>query len=214
MFENRIDAAMKLAEELRVYQHTDCIILGIPRGGAITACYVARSLGKPWDIIIPKKIGLPFNHEVAIGAVTQDGRTIVNKDMLDYYGIPYEYIARESKEQLYEIRRRLNLYRGNSIFPDVAGKTVILVDDGIATGFTAAAAISSIRQHNASRIVVGVPVASVDAITMLSRYCNEIVCIESPASFVSVGDSYACFSQNSDDEIINLFKQYNTKTFV
>lgn len=214
MFENRIDAAQKLAEELKLYKDTDCIILGIPRGGAIVAYHVARELNTPWDIIIPRKIGAPFNHEVAIGAVSQDGKTLINKDMIDYYKIPYEYIDRESREQLYEVKRRLNLYRGNSKFPDVEGKTVILVDDGIATGFTAAAAIGSIKNHNAGEIIVGVPVASIEAITMLSRYCNEVVCIESPGDFLSVGSSYMCFNQNTDDEIIGLFKQSNTKTFV
>lgn len=214
MFENRIDAAQKLAEELKLYKNTDCIVLGIPRGGAIVAYHVAGELNMPWDIIIPRKIGAPFNHEVAIGAVSQDGKTLINKDMIDYYKIPYEYIDRESREQLYEVKRRLNLYRGNSKFPDVEGKTVILVDDGIATGFTAAAAIGSIKNHNAGKIIVGVPVASIEAITMLSRYCNEVVCIESPGDFVSVGSSYMCFNQNTDDEIIGLFKQSSTKTFV
>lgn len=214
MFRDRIDAAMRLAEELSLYRYTDCMILGIPRGGAITAYYVAQSMDKPWDIIIPRKIGAPFNREIAIGAVTQDGRTIINKDMIDYYNIPDEYIDMESRDQLLEIKRRLNLYRGSSQFPDVAGKTVILVDDGIATGFTAAAAINSIKQHDARRIIVGAPVASVEALSMLSRYCNEVVCIEVPPNFMSVGGSYMCFQQNTDDEIINLFRQTSVRTFV
>lgn len=214
MFKDRIDAAEKLAEELRIYRNTDCIILGIPRGGAIVAYHVAKELNAPWDIIIPRKIGAPFNREVAIGAVTQDGKILINKDMIEHYKIPCEYIEYESKRQFYEAKRRLNLYRGSSRFPDVEGKTVILVDDGIATGFTAAAAVGSIKNHNAGRIVVGVPVASVDAITMLSKYCNEVICIESPGYFMSVGSSYMCFNQNTDEEITDLFRQYSKKTFV
>jgi Predicted phosphoribosyltransferases len=205
LFKDREDAARKLSDELKDYCSIDCVILGIPRGGAIVAYHVARILNKPWDIIVPRKIGVPFNKEVAIGAVTQDGNILLNEAIVKYYNIPDEYIKKESMEQTEEIKRRIQLYKGNVNLPDIDGKTVILVDDGIATGFTAAAAINSIKHHNPQKIIIAVPVASVEAITYLASLCDKIICIETPDNFIGVSSNYLNFRQNTDQEVIDLF---------
>lgn len=214
MFRDREDACQKLVEELRVYCGDDCIIIGIPRGGAVVASCISNKINKPWDIIVTRKIGAPANKEVAIGAVAKDGHMLLNEDIINYFNISKEYIEREASEQVEEIKRRLLMYRGSFEFPDVEGKTVIIVDDGIATGFTILAAINSIREQKAGKIIVAVPVASIEAINILKKHVDEIICIEIPNPFVSVSYSYINFEQNTDEEVISLFKQDNHKRLV
>lgn len=214
MFRDRKEAAKKLSLELGRHCGSDCIILGIPRGGAIIAKYVGDRLNKPWDIIIPKKVGLPFNKEIAMGAVAQDGTYILNEEIIKYYNIPDEYIKSNIEIQTQEIKRRLNAYRNSDDFPDVEGRVVIIVDDGIATGFTLLAAIKSVKNHKPKRIVVGVPVASAEAVEMVGKYVDEIVCLKIPQNFASVGENYLDFNENTDEEIIELFKQKDKKIFI
>lgn len=214
MFEDRIDAGKKLADELNEYCKDDCIVVGIPRGGVVIAKIIGERLGKAWDMIVPRKIGAPFNKEVAIGAVTQDGTRLLNHELIKYFNISDEYIDNEVKIQMNEIKRRLREYRGNEDFPDVYKKTVILVDDGLATGFTAAAAVNSIKKHGIKKMILGVPVASVEAIDMLRKHVDEIICIEVPNPFLSVGSSYLKFEQNTDEQIIDLFKQNSNKMYI
>lgn len=214
MLHNRIEAGELLSDELLEYADDDCIIIGIPRGGAIAVKCIADRLNKFFDIIVPRKIGSPFNKEIAIGAITQDGCPILNHKMIEYYNISREYLDNECKNQIKEINRRLLKYKGTIGFPDVSGKIIILVDDGISTGFTFIAAINSIKKHNAAMIIAAVPVATVEAIDMIGEYVDEVVCIESPKSFISVGNCYAEFDQNTDEEIIDLFRQNNNKMYI
>jgi predicted phosphoribosyltransferase len=209
-----MDAAAKLAERLSSLMNDDSIIIGIPRGGAVIAYWAAIKLNKPWDIIVPRKIGAPSNKEVAIGAVTQDGTCLLNEKLIDYLKIDKEYIDREVKIQREEINRRLREYRDTPHFPDVLNKVVILVDDGIATGFTAAAALNSLKKHTSKKVVLAVPVASKEAIEYLKRYADEVICLEVPENFISVGSYYEKFEQNTDEEVIDLFKQRGVKRLV
>lgn len=214
MFKDRKDAGEKLSKQLIQFKDKDVIIIGIPRGGAIVARYVSLGLGKPMDVVIPRKIGAPFNKEVAIGALAQDGSVYLNDELIKYFKIPDSYIQEEARIQQEEIKRRLALYRGNNEFPDVKNKIVILVDDGIATGYTVFASINSLKSHDAKEIVVATPTAPAVVVDMLKGFCNKVVCLEMPEPFISVGSSYMVFEQNSDDEVIELFKQYNSKKFI
>lgn len=212
MFQNRYDAGCKLAEELIKYRDENCIILGIPRGGMIIAKCIAERLNKPWDIIVPKKIPSPFNREVAIGALTQDGNCLINRNIVKYYNISDDYINKEIELQLFEIKRRLKQYRGRTDFPQIDGRTVILTDDGVATGYTFLAAINSINRHKINKLVAAIPVAPVEVIDMIGHNVDEVICIESPRNFICVGDSYMDFTMDSESNVSNLFKQqYETK---
>jgi putative phosphoribosyl transferase len=215
LFEDRVDAGQRLAEELNEFCKDECNIIGIPRGGAIIACQIAKILKKPWDIIIPRKIGSPFNKEIAIGAVVQDGSYILNDNIVDFYNISKEYIVREVSHEIKEIKRRLKEYKKDTVFPDVNNKTVILVDDGIATGYTAAAAVISLKKHSINKIIFATPVASVEALDFLKGLVDEVLCLEIPKPFISVGGSYIRFEQNTDNDIINLFNEkYSNKMLI
>jgi len=214
LFKDRLDAGARLAEELISFCEEDCIVIGIPRGGAIIAKQVADKLNKPWDIIVPRKIGCPFNKEVAIGAVTQDGCCISNDDIVRHYNISDDYINAEVKIQTGEIKRRLIEYKGSDGLPNTLNRTAILVDDGMATGFTAGAAINTMRKHGAAKIIIAVPVASIEAIDILKKSVEEIICLEIPNPFFSVGCSYAEFQQNTDEEIVSLFRQHSVRRYV
>ncbi|MDI6619248.1 MAG: phosphoribosyltransferase family protein [Clostridiales bacterium] len=214
MFKDRMDAGLKLADKLLKFKDEDCVIIGIPRGGAIIARCIADKLKKPWDIIVSEKIGAPFNKEIAIGAVCQDGSYILNKNIIKYYGISRDYIDSETKKKVSDAAKRLKDYKGKTYFPDIDGKTVILSDDGIATGYTFTAAINSLKNHGAKRIIGAVPVASTEAINLLKKNIEGIVCAEVSEEFMSVRSFYENFKQNTDEDIINLFKQENIKRFV
>jgi len=214
LFKDRIEAGVRLAEELTKYKDDDCIILGIPRGGAIIAKQVARELKKPWDIIVPRKIASPFNREIAIGALSQDGSCLIDDNAVSFFNIQKEYINGEIEIELLEINRRLLEYRGSVDFPKVENKDVILVDDGIATGYTFTAALNSIKKHNPRKLIAAVPVAPAEVIDMIGKYVDEIICLEIPRMFISVGHNYLNFEQNSDEDVIMLFKQDDNRRFL
>lgn len=214
MFKNRSEAGLKLAEELMKYKDDDVIILGIPRGGAIIAKYAADGLHKCWDIIVSRKIGAPFNNEIAIGAVAQDGFYLIDEKTVKYFMIEQKYIDSEIEKELKEIERRLIKYRGTVDFPDVTNKSVIVVDDGIATGYTMAVALNSVRKHNPKKVIVAVPVASPDAIDIVDKYADEIISLEIPKMFISVGQNFLQFDQSSDEDVTELFKQSYSKKMV
>lgn len=164
MFENRRTAGLELAKHLKDYHGEDVVILAVPRGGALVASAIREKLGCQWDLIIPRKLGAPFNREIAIGAVTQDGTLLLDEEMIKYLNVSREYIEKEKKAQIEEIKRRMKLYMGDREPVPIKGKRVILVDDGIATGFTIKAAIKSIQKAGATEIVIAVPVAPSDVV--------------------------------------------------
>ncbi len=210
MFEDRKDAGKKLAGKLERFKDDNPIVLAIPRGGIVTAYETIKKFGFEWDLIIPRKIGAPHNKEIAIGAISVDGTRLLNQEFIDFLDIPHEYIEREVFEQTKEIKRRLVKYKGNESYPDVKNKIVIIIDDGIATGFTIQAAIESIRKHEPKKIVLAIPVAPKDTITQLEKIVDEIICLYIPNEFYAVGLHYKNFQQTTDDEVFTLVHKLST----
>lgn len=205
-FKNREEAAKILAKELSEYQGKNPVVLAIPRGGVVIAYEVAKALDAPLDLIIPRKIGAPGNPELAIGAVTEDGTTVLNQRLIAELDITQEYIEMEKKNQIQEIKRRINAYRGDAPPQRLEGKTAILIDDGVATGATVKAAIRSVRKQKPSTIVVATPVGPPDTIDELRREVDRLVCPVIYEPFFAIGQFYEDFSQVSDEEVIRLLR--------
>lgn len=211
MFVDRKDAGEKLSIELEKLKDENPIVLAIPRGGMVTAYETIKKFGFEWDLIIPRKIGLPHNKEIAIGAVSLDGTYILNEEYINMLNISQEYIEREISEQIEEIKRRLNKYKGNENFPNVKSKTVIIIDDGIATGFTIQAAIKSIKKHAAKKIILAIPVAPQDTISLLEKIVDKVICPFIPNQFYAVGIHYKNFEQITDKEVINIVRELKNR---
>jgi len=207
MFIDRRDAGEQLAVKLEKFKDEDPIVLAVPRGGIITAYETIKKYGFEWDLIIPRKIGAPHNKEAAIGAVTSDGTYFVNEKYIEMLNVPEEYIKKEVSEQTEEIKRRLKNYKGNENFPEVKDKTTIIIDDGIASGFTILAAIQSIKKHGAKKIILAVPVAPYDTVDELEEVVDEVICLLIPDQFYAVGLHYKNFKQITDEEVINMMSQ-------
>ena len=199
MFRDRKDAGRRLAEELARYaDRDDVLVFGIPRGGVIVAAEIAARLDLPLDVVVTSKVGAPGNPEYAIGAVDPDGSVIVNAQA--GYGIEeVEILGRSVREK---IERRIDLYRGGRFGLPVEGKIAIVVDDGIATGLTARAAVEYLRRMGASRIVLATPVIAEDTAGSMAESIDELVAVETPTIFYAVGQFYRRFGQTSDDEVL------------
>ena len=213
MFSDRLDAGQRLASALLEYRGKDLVILAIPRGGVVVAHEVAKKLGAPLDIVIPRKIRAPGQPELAIGAVTQDGTTLLNTEIIRYLHVSEGYLQEEIQIQIDEINRRMRKYRGNRQAAVLNGKTVILIDDGIATGATVRAAIRSIRKQNPTSIVVAVPVGPRDTIEKMKKEADEVVCLDTPEPFFAIGQFYQRFDQTSDEEVIRLLEDNEDRGF-
>jgi putative phosphoribosyl transferase len=207
LFSNRIDAGKQLAKALKGKVDKEAVVLAIPRGGVVVGFEVARELGLPLDIIVPRKIGAPDNPELAIGAMTQDGTIILDRDLMSYLGVSEAYIKNESERQKLEIERRLKSYRGNAANLNLEEHDVILVDDGIATGSTMKAAIASMRKSDAKRVIVAVPVGPPSTIEELKQMADAVVCLFMPEDFSAIGQFYEDFDQTSDEEVRNLLRE-------
>jgi putative phosphoribosyl transferase len=206
MFKDRYEAGIKLAEQLEWFKDDDPLILALPRGGVITAYETINRYNYDWDLIIPKKIGAPHNEENAIGAVTSDGTYYLYEPYIEHLGVTKAYIEEKGKEAIVEINRRLMKYKGNKHFPQVKGRHVILIDDGVgvATGFTLLAAIESVRKHGATHIVVAVPVAPADTILQLNELVDEVIALKMPYDFEAVSQFYEVFDDIQDDEVLSV----------
>lgn len=207
MFKDRKDAGIEISYKLEKFKDEDVIILMVPRGGVEVAYESIKRFNFKWDLIITRKIGIPYNKEVAIGAVDVDGYYFVDESRMRMLGITDDYIREEVSKQADEIKRRLREYRNTEKFPDVNGKTVIVIDDGIATGFTIIAAIKSIRNYGAKKIVLAVPVAPRDMLKQLEEITDEVICLYSPEEFYAVGMHYENFSQVSDEEVFEIINK-------
>ena len=210
IFRDRTEAGQKLALALKKFAgRKEAIVLFLPRGGVVLAVEVARALDLPMDLVIPRKLGAPFNPEYAIGAITEDSEGIFNEEVIAELGISprtlKKIVAREKKEA----QRRLQAYRGDRSPLDLAGKTVILVDDGIATGLTMRAAIKSVRAKKAAKIIVAVPVAARDSLARIKREVDRAVCLNTPRFFGAVGAFYQEFGQVKDEEVVELLRTEN-----
>jgi putative phosphoribosyl transferase len=181
----------------------------LPRGGVPVGFEVAQALEAPFDLVLVRKIGAPFQPELAVGAVVDGGRaeTVVNEDLVREFQIPESYIAEESARQLEEIERRRNLYLAESTRAPVEGHTAIVVDDGIATGATMEAALHATRRANPKRLVLATPVAPPDTIARLRPQADEVVCLATPRLFAAIGAFYEDFRQLSDEEVVDLLRR-------
>ena len=210
IFEDRRAAGRKLGDVLsrRVGRQAPIVVLGIPRGGVVVAAEVADILSTPLDVIIARKVRAPDQPELGIGAVVNgDHIPVINKELVRALGATPEYLSLEIAIQGGEIDRRLHFYRGNRPALGLTGKTVIVVDDGIATGFTFRAALEGLHQRNPGRLVAAVPVAAPDSLEMIWAFADEVVCLSTPASFLAVGHWYRNFNQVSDEEVVEILRR-------
>jgi putative phosphoribosyl transferase len=206
MFKDRVDAAQKLAKKLGWIKKENPVILAIPRGGVVTGDVIAKSLELPLDIIVSRKIGAPYNPELAIGAVVHDGSFFPNSDLIDALDIPKSYLKEQIAEQLQEIERRLIKFRGRKDY-DLKDKTVVLVDDGIATGATIFVALEWIKKQQPKKIIIAIPVGPRDTIKRLSKKA-EVVVLDDPVVFGAVGEFYEFFDQVEDSQVAEIMKSY------
>ena len=206
IFKDRVDAAEKLAEKLEWLRREDPIILAIPRGGVVIGDVIAKTLDAKLDIIVSRKVGAPYNPELAIGAVMHDGSFFPNTDIIAAMNIPKKYIEEEATSELKEIDRRLMKFRGTKDY-QLEGKTVVLADDGIATGATVFVTLQWLKRQNPKRLVVAVPVGPKDAIEKLSRVA-EVVVLDCPSFFNAVGGYYDTFEQVEDNRVIEIMSSY------
>jgi putative phosphoribosyl transferase len=201
IFADRADAADQLAKALVEYAGTDSVVLAIPRGGVVVGRAVAASLGAPLDVVVPRKIGAPGNPELGLGAVAP-GVRVLDQRLIRALRVDPDYLEREIAAQEREIERREHAYREGRPPVDVRGKVAIVVDDGIATGGTAAAALRWARARGADKVVLSVPVAPVQSLDKLRDDADRIVVLATPEPFMAVGEWYRTFEQTSDDEVV------------
>ncbi len=207
-FADRQDAGRQLAQKLAVYKnHPDAIVIGLPRGGVVTAAEVANELKLPLDIVVPRKIGAPSQKELAVGAITQDGQIVWNEAIVKSLRITPEDVKETIAKETSEAQRRLKLYRQDRPPLILKDKIVLLVDDGIATGATMRAAIVYAKQQGAKRIVAATPVATVDTLELIEKEVDELVSVLLPKIFLGISAFYDSFGQTEDDEVIALMHE-------
>lgn len=202
VFNNRVHAGQLLAEALMKHANRkDVIVLGLPRGGVPVAYEVARKLNAPLDVLVVRKLGVPGYAELAMGAIASGGVQVVDQDMMRALGIPRAALEAEAAVQLKELHRREMAYRGHTGAPEVAGRTIILIDDGIATGSTIRAAVLALRQQHPKEIIIAVPVAAPDSCAALNPLVDDLVVLTMPEDFGGVSRWYEDFAQTTDDEV-------------
>jgi predicted phosphoribosyltransferase len=209
-FRNRVEAGQQLAKRLAKYDHrADVLVLALPRGGVPVGYEVAQALNAPLDVFVVRKLGVPGHEELAMGAIASGGVRVLNVEVVKGLSIPDEVIDAVAARELQELERRERAYRDDRPAPDVRSRTVILVDDGIATGSTMKAAIEALRQLEASRIVVAAPTAALSTVREMRGDVDELVSVMAPADFSGVGQWYEDFSQTTDEEVRDLLERAN-----
>lgn len=210
LFRDRRDAGRKLAQKLVAYVgRSDVIVLALPRGGVPVAYEVALALRAPLDIFIVRKLGLPGHEELAIGAIASGGARVLNEDIIQYLGISEAVIAAIAQRELQELQRRELAYRGERPPLEVEGRTIILIDDGLATGASMRAAVAGLRLQNPAYIVVAVPTAAPETCEALEPEVDQMICATTPEPFYGVGRWYEDFSQTTDEEVRTLLQEAN-----
>ncbi|HUI85875.1 MAG TPA: phosphoribosyltransferase family protein [Nitrososphaerales archaeon] len=207
IFRDRREAGRLLAKEVGALGLDDVIVLAIPRGGVPVGDEIASRLGAPLDIIVARKIGAPGYPEYAIGAVSQDGEPLIDLPAADAVGATRDYLEQEVALKAQEVKERMRAYRGDVPYPNLEGKTVVLVDDGIATGSTVRAAIRSIRRRSPRLVVLATPVAPPDTVRELSPEADKVVCLSQPEGFGAVGEFYADFAQLKDSDVVEILQK-------
>jgi putative phosphoribosyl transferase len=206
-FKDRHDAGKQLAQLLMPYSSPNNILIALPRGGVVVAFEIALMLHLPLDIVCPRKIGAPFNPEFAIGAITETGEAILSTEIIEELGIPSAYVQAAMEKEKKEAEWRLNNYRKKRPPRNVEGKIAILIDDGLATGATMRAAISTLKKERASKLIVAVPVAPRETAFKIKNTVDEFLCLTTPENFFAVGQFYERFDQIKDDEVIDLLEK-------
>ena len=206
MFADRIDAGQRLGANLREFMGQECagdetLVLALPRGGVPVAYQVAKALGSSLDVFVVRKLGAPQQPELAMGAIASGGIRVLNDEIVRALRVTPQQLADTTERESRELERREHAYRGDRAPVDVKGKCVLLVDDGVATGYTMRAAVAALRQREPKRIIIAVPVAAKDTCTELERHADAVVCLMAPFDFAAVGQWYRRFDQTSDDEV-------------
>lgn len=208
-FSSRVEAGKELAKALKVYKDKpDTLIFALPRGGVPVAHEVAQELSLSLDVWIVRKLGLPYEEEVAIGAIAMGGARYINHEYVAIGGVSQTMIDNVISREEVELQRRNTLYRKDKPIPEVKDKTVIIVDDGLATGATMRAAVEDIRNLKAKQVIVAVPVGAEDSCKMLSSIADEVICLYKPDFFFGVGQWYADFTQTSDEKVQSILSLY------
>lgn len=206
LFTDRADAGQRLAEALRHLAGEKPVVLGLPRGGVPVAAAVAAALGAPLDVIVVRKLGVPYHRELAFGAIGEGGVRVINDDVVRRGGLSPTDIATVERAEQAALVRQAEQFRDDRPRLALDGRTAIVIDDGVATGATASAACQVVRAQGAARVVLAVPVAPADTVAWLRTQVDEVVCLSTPVLFSAVGEWYRDFSQTSDEEVISLLK--------
>lgn len=210
-FKNRLDAGQKLARRLEEFkERNDVKLFALPRGGAVLGAEVAEALGMRFDLIVTRKIGAPYNEEYALGALAETGELIWN-DETERKAQPREKLEKIIEDEKAEAKRRIAKYRGGRPLPDLAGQTVILIDDGLATGATMRAAVAAARHQSAARIIVAVPHGAQDSLAAMRRDGIEVIALEEPSMYWAVGSFYDEFGQVEDEEVMRLMREHGVR---
>jgi len=212
LYEDRRDAGRRLAERLASYADERPVVFALPRGGVPVGVEVSRSLGAPLEIVVSRKLGAPGQPEFGIGAVAPGGVRVLNERVVRLLGIEEDYLEWVSAREAAEVERRLRLFRGDRPYPDLEGRTAVLVDDGLATGVTARAALLFLRRLNPRRLVLAVPVCAPQTAELLRPQTDDLVCLLAPADLEAVGLWYRNFEQVSDEEVIRLLGEVRSST--
>ncbi len=207
IFANRCDAGRRLAAALARYREaSDTVVLALPRGGVPVAFEVAHGLGVPLDVLVVKKLGAPGQPELAVGAVAADV-VVLDQEIIALLGVPEWYVDKAVARERPEVERQAQLFRGERPALNVRGATVILVDDGVATGSSMSAAVDAVRKLGGVRVIIATPVAAPQAVEKLQNRADEVICLEAPHGFAAVGIYYEDFTQTTDEEVCRLLKR-------
>lgn len=208
IFRDRQDAGIQLADRLKGYKHSgEAIVLALPRGGVVTGFEIAKVLDLPMDVLIVRKIGFPGQSEFGIGAVSETGTVVLNSAIISSYGVEDEYIQLEIARQKEEVERRLRIYRKGKRILDLEGKKIILVDDGVATGATLKAAISALKKEKIKGLIAAIPVSPPETAEELKGMVDELICLNTPADFMAVGNYYDDFQQVPDETVVEMLEK-------
>jgi putative phosphoribosyl transferase len=207
MFQDREEAARLLAEKLKDRKFHDPLVLAIPRGGVVTGAILARELGAELDVVLSRKLRAPWQRELAVGAIAEDGRVFLSRHAAEIPGLTDEYLAEERKDELSEITRRRKLFRAVRPPASIHGRSVIVTDDGIATGSTMIAALGIIRAQGPWEVIIAVPVAPPQQLKELRRWGDEVICLLSPEEFMAISRFYERFPQVEDERVVELLRE-------
>lgn len=203
VFKDRRDAGEKLADVLADLKDERCLVAAIPRGGVVVGYYVAERFDWPLEVVVPRKIGAPYQPELAVGAVAEDGTIYVEEEVARAVGVGMDWIRDAAERELEEVKRRIKLYRGGAELPRLDKYIVIAVDDGVATGATMIATVRFLKKLGARRVIIAIPVAPPEVLPKLRAEADEVRCLETPIPFYAIGQFYMNFAQVSDVEVMD-----------